>query len=289
MLTRIGMQLINTGKYVLKFYFSDPGACPAWVSNSYAYIDKLPDEHRQSLIDIHFKNNGADIPLAFINLAKLGFVALEKRFQNSDQSLKLETLDEEFVILKQKIDTFVKENNFGPEKVEFYHRELEILEQQLNVFSKKFKDSKSFFSRKKDKEEKPEKKPETNPNSKKSKSRTYFLIFLLLLTSIIIFNEPITTFVWKIFIGSKIENISTELKVSNYAVDGRRLTLYISETELKSKKYSELKNILQVMMDKAFAQGFENFVIRSLDEQVIAKNILVNKKPSLYLFYTPKP
>ncbi|HMQ11573.1 MAG TPA: hypothetical protein PKC21_09510 [Oligoflexia bacterium] len=282
------MQLINTGKYVLKFYFSDPGASPAWVSKSFKYIDKLPDNDRQSLIDIHFKNDGADVPLAFINLAKLGFFALEKRFQNSDQSLKLETLDEEFVILKQKIDTFVKENNFGMDKIEFYQHEMENLEKQLNMFSKKLKESKSFFYRKKDKHEKPVNKPVQNNESKKSKPRVTLLLFTLLITLSIVFHKPVITAVWQIFIRSKVDNISTQLKVLNYEIDGRRLTLFVDEKELQSKKYPELKDILENMMQKSFANGFENFVVKTPTNKIVAKNILVNNKSSLYLFYTPE-
>lgn len=289
MLWQANMQLINTGKYVLKFYFSDPGASPAWVSKAFDYIDNLPDNHRQSLIDIHFKNNGADVPLAFINLAKLGFFALEKRFQNSDQSLKLEDLDQEFMVLKEKIDSFVKQNNFGTDRVHFYHHEMDNLEKQLSAFSKKLKASKGLFFRKKDNTEKPKKPIPEHGQTKKSNSRLLFLTFSLFLTSAIIFHKPLITVVWQIFINSKLDNISTELRISSHAIEGRRLILFISEMELKSKKYSELKNILQDMMEKAFDKGFESFVIKTPQNKIIAKNILVNNKPSLYLFYAPQP
>ncbi|MCI5073274.1 hypothetical protein MRY82_10115 [bacterium] len=281
------MQLINSGKYILKFYFSDPGASPAWVSKSFDYIDNLPDHHRQSLIDIHFKNDGADVPLAFINLAKLGFMALEKRFESSDQSLKLDDLDQEFIVLKEKIDSFVKQNNFGTERVQFYSQEMENLESQVNSFSKKLKESKSLFYRKKDKQEKPKKtKAHTTP-SKKSNSRLMFLFSIFLIVSGIVFFKPISTFVWQMFIGSSVEQISTELKVSKHSIEGRRLTLFVSEMELKSKSYSELRNILQTMLERSFDKGFENFTVKTLENKVVAKNILSNNKPSLYLFYTP--
>ena len=287
MLTRLSMQLINSGKYILKFYFSDPGASPAWVSKSFDYIDNLPDHHRQSLIDIHFKNDGADVPLAFINLAKLGFMALEKRFQSSDQSLKLDDLDQEFIVLKEKIDSFVKQNNFGTDRVQFYSQEMENLESQVNSFSKKLKDSKSLFYRKKDKQEKPKKTQNPIASSKKSNSRLIFLFSIFLIVSGIVFHKPLTTLVWQMFIGSSVEGISTELKISKHSIEGRRLTLFISEMELKSKSYTELKNILQTMLERSFDKGFDSFLVKTLENKIVAKNILVNNKPSLYLFYTP--
>lgn len=251
------------------------------------YVDTLKDANRQSLIDMYYQNNDANIPLGFINLAKVGFRGLFERHRNSASSVNVEQIYTELDNLKTKVEEFIQSNGFTASQADICHQELRNLNKEIARFIKAPKKSRKKSTGSKGKASTPSKKGKKEAMSEEEK-KTTFRVAAVLVTVLMayVFYQPISNIIWQTFVSSDISNISSTISITSHSTEGRRLDIFIDPDQIKDSSYTELKTEFSGIMEKAFDMGFHSIMIKSNTDEILAKNIVINGKQDIYIFYT---